>query len=153
MAKMNNITWSFMSKTPVTDEEIQKVEQYFNIKLPNDFVACVKKYDGGYPNPKVFDVLGQNENVFSDLLTLHIEDKYSIVQNYEGIKDRLVDKVYPFARDPFGNLLCFDYRNNPEAPTVVFWDHEEEEMEEAIYPVCSSFTELLDSLRDFEDDE
>ncbi|TKH92905.1 SMI1/KNR4 family protein, partial [Bacillus cereus] len=51
------------------------------------------------------------------------------------------------------NLLCFDYRNNPEAPTVVFWDHEEEEMEEAIYPVCSSFTELLDSLRDFEDDE
>ncbi len=46
---MNNITWSFMSKTPVTDEEIQKAEQYFNIKLPNDFVACVKKYDGGIP--------------------------------------------------------------------------------------------------------
>ncbi|MEK4676189.1 SMI1/KNR4 family protein [Bacillus sp. FSL K6-2944] len=69
---MNNITWSFMSKTPVTDEEIQKVEQYFNIKLPNDFVACVKKYDGGYPNPKVFDVPEQDENVFSDLLTLHV---------------------------------------------------------------------------------
>ena len=43
---MNNITWSFMSKTPVTNEEIQAVEQYLNIKLPNDFVACVKKYDG-----------------------------------------------------------------------------------------------------------
>ena len=72
---MNNITWSFMSKTPITDEEIQKVEQYFNIKLPNDFAECVKKYDGGYPHPKVFDVPGQDENVFSDLLTLHIEDK------------------------------------------------------------------------------
>ncbi|EJV81090.1 MULTISPECIES: SMI1/KNR4 family protein [Bacillus cereus group] len=149
---MNNITWSFMSKTPITDEEIQKVEQYFNIKLPNDFAECVKKYDGGYPHPKVFDVPGQDENVFSDLLTLHIEDRYSIVQNYEGIKDRLVDKVYPFASDPFGNLLCFDYRNNLEAPTVVFWEHEEEEMEKAIYPVCSSFTELLNSLRDYDDE-
>ncbi|MCC2336771.1 SMI1/KNR4 family protein [Bacillus tropicus] len=149
---MNNIIWSFMSKTPVTNEEIQAVEQYLNIKLPNDFVACVKKYDGGYPNPKVFDVPGQDENVFSDLLTLHIEDEYSIVQNYKSVKDRLVAKVYPFARDPFGNLLCFDYRNSTESPTVVFWDHEEENIEEAIYPVCSTFTELLGSLRDFEED-
>ncbi|MGN4613427.1 SMI1/KNR4 family protein [Bacillus cereus group sp. MYBK71-2] len=149
---MNNIIWSFMSKTPVTNEEIQAVEQYLNIKLPNDFVACVKKYDGGYPNPKVFDVPGQDENVFSDLLTLHIEDKYSIVQNYKSVKDRLVAKVYPFARDPFGNLLCFDYRNSTESPTVVFWDHEEENIEKAIYPVCSTFTELLASLRDFEED-
>ena len=150
---MNNITGSFMSKTPVTNEEIQAVEQYLNIKLPNDFVACVKKYDGGYPNPKVFDVPGQDENVFSDLLTLHIEDKYSIVQNYNSVKDRLVAKVYPFARDPFGNLLCFDYRNSTESPTVVFWDHEEENIEEAIYPVCSTFTELLASLRDFEEED
>ncbi|MGM2784109.1 SMI1/KNR4 family protein [Bacillus cereus group sp. Bce018] len=150
---MNNITWSFMSKTPVTNEEIQAVEQYLNIKLPNDFVACVKKYDGGYPNPKVFDVPGQDENVFSDLLTLHIEDKYSIVQNYNSVKDRLVAKVYPFARDPFGNLLCFDYRNTSDSPSIVFWDHEEEDIEEAIYPVCSTFTELLASLRDFEEED
>ncbi|ARZ63328.1 MULTISPECIES: SMI1/KNR4 family protein [Bacillus cereus group] len=150
---MNNITWSFMSKTPVTNEEIQAVEQYLNIKLPNDFVACVKKYDGGYPNPKVFDVPGQDENVFSDLLTLHIEDEYSIVQNYNSVKDRLVAKVYPFASDPFGNLLCFDYRNSTESPTVVFWEHEEENIEEAIYPVCSTFTELLASLRDFEEED
>lgn len=150
---MNNITWSFMSKTPVTNEGIQAVEQYFNIKLPKDFVVCVKKYDGGYPDPKVFNVPGQDENVFSDLLTLHIEDEYSIVQNYNSVKDRLVSKIYPFARDPFGNLLCFDYRNNPASPTIVFWDHEEENMEKAIYPVCSTFTELLNSLHDFEDEE
>ncbi|MEM5686210.1 hypothetical protein AAHB49_00200, partial [Bacillus cereus] len=49
---------------------------------------------------------------------------------------------------------CMDtnYRSNPESPTVVFWDHEEEDMEKAIYPVCSTFTELLASLRDFEED-
>ncbi|HHB1875402.1 TPA: SMI1/KNR4 family protein, partial [Bacillus cereus] len=36
---------------------------------------------------------------------------------------------------------------------IVFWDHEEEDMEKAIYPVCSTFTELLASLRDFEEED
>jgi hypothetical protein len=150
---MSNITWIGVSKKEITDNEIKKVEQYFNIKLPNDFIECVKEYDGGYPRPKVFDIPGLDESTFNDLLTLHIDDKYSIVQRYENIKDRLVDLVFPFASDSFGNFLCFDYRNNPESPTIVFWDHEEEDIEKAIFPVCSTFTELLDSLRDFEDED
>lgn len=150
---MSNITWIGVSEKEVTDNEIKQVEQYFNIKLPNDFIECVKKYDGGYPRPKVFDIPGLDESTFNDLLTLHIDDKYSIVQRHENIKDRLVDGIYPFASDSFGNFLCFDYRNNPESPTVVFWEHEEEDIEKAIYPVCSSFTELLNSLRDLEDEE
>ncbi|GAB6742401.1 SMI1/KNR4 family protein [Bacillus cereus] len=150
---MNNIVWIGVSKEEVTDNEIKQVEQYFNIKLPNDFIECVKECDGGYPRPKVFDIPGQDESTFNDLLTLHIDDKYSIVQRYENIKDRLVDRIYPFASDSFGNFLCFDYRNNPASPTVVFWDHEEEDIEEAISPVCDTFTELLESLRDFEDED
>lgn len=106
-----------------------------------------------YPRPKVFDIPGLDESTFNDLLTLHIDDKYSIVQRHENIKDRLVDGIYPFASDSFGNFLCFDYRNNPASPTIVFWDHEEEEIEDSIYPVCSTFQELLNSLRDFEDEE
>ncbi|MGH1263377.1 SMI1/KNR4 family protein [Bacillus cereus] len=150
---MSNITWIGVSKKEITDNEIKKVEEYFNIKLPNDFIECVKENDGGYPQPKVFDISGQDESTFNDLLTLHMDDKYSIVQRYENIKEWLVDLVYPFASDSFGNFLCFDYRNNPDSPTIVFWDHEEEDVEEAIYPVCSTFTELLNSLRDFEDEE
>ena len=150
---MKNITWSFMSKTPITDEEIQKAEKYFGIKFPEDFIACVKKYDGGYPRPKIFDVPGRDENVFSKLLTFDLESRNSIIQVYEDIKDRLVDKVYPFGKDSFGNHLCFDYRNNSQSPTIVFWEHEEEEIEKAIYPVCSSFTELLNSLGDYEDED
>ena len=61
---MNNITWSFMSKTPVTNEEIQAVEQYLNIKLPNDFVACVKKYDG--------DILIQKYLMYQDKMRMYL---------------------------------------------------------------------------------
>ncbi|CAM4193710.1 hypothetical protein BAMA_23985 [Bacillus manliponensis] len=150
---MSKVTWIGVGKTEITDEHIQRVEQYFDIKFPSDFIECVKKYDGGYPRPKIFDIPEQDENVFNNLLTFDLESQYSIVQRYENIKDRLVNKVYPFGRDSFGNFLCFDYRNNPESPTVVFWEHEEEDMEKAIYPVCSSFQELLDSLRDFEDED
>ncbi|PED08598.1 SMI1/KNR4 family protein [Bacillus pseudomycoides] len=149
---MNKVTWIGVSKKEITDKEIQQVEQYFDIKFPIDFVECVKKYNGGYPRPKIFDIPEQDENVFNNLLTFDLESEYSIIQRYESIKDRLVDKVYPFGRDSFGNFLCFDYRNTPEAPTVVFWEHEED-MEKAIYPVCSAFQELLNSLRDFEDEE
>ncbi|ANP80092.1 1,3-beta-glucan synthase regulator [Bacillus sp. B25(2016b)] len=150
---MNNITWINVSEKKVTDEQIEQLEEYFGIKFPNDFIECVKKYDGGYPTPDTFNIPNQDEDSLNNLLTLDSERKISMLQTYNSIKDRLVDKVYPFARDPFGNLLCFDYRNNPQSPTVVFWDHEEEEMEESIYPVCSSFAELLDSLYDFEDED
>ena len=85
-----------------------------------------KRYDSGYPRPKIFDVPGQDENVFSKLLTFDLESRNSIIQVYDDIKDRLPNKVYPFGKDSFGNHLCFDYRSNPESPTVVFWDHEEE---------------------------
>jgi cell wall assembly regulator SMI1 len=150
---MSNVTWIGVNKKEITDENIQKVEQYFNIKFPMDFVECVKRYDSGYPRPKIFDVPEQDENVFSKLLTFDLESRNSIIQVYDDIKDRLPNKVYPFGKDSFGNHLCFDYRSNPESPTVVFWDHEEEDMEKAIYPVCSTFTELLASLRDFEEED
>ncbi|MFI8710098.1 SMI1/KNR4 family protein [Bacillus sp. NPDC077411] len=150
---MNNITWFDVSEKKVTDEQIQQLEQYLSIKFPNDFIECVKQYDGGYPHPKIFDIQGQDGSAFSYLLTLDSESKFSILRAYEGIKDRLVDKVYPFATDPYGNFLCFDYRNDHEIPTIVFWEHEEEEMEKAIFPVCSSFTELLNSLHDYDDED
>ncbi len=48
-----------------------------------------KKYDSGYPRLKIFDVTGQDENVFSKLLTFDLESRNSIIQVYDDIKDRL----------------------------------------------------------------
>lgn len=86
---MINVTWIGVNKKEITDENIQKVEQYFKIKFPIDFVECVKKYDSGYPRLKIFDVTGQDENVFSKLLTFDLESRNSIIQVYDDIKDRL----------------------------------------------------------------
>lgn len=53
-----------------------------------------KKYDSGYPRLKIFDVTGQDENVFSKLLTFDLESRNSIIQVYDDIKDRLPNESW-----------------------------------------------------------
>jgi hypothetical protein len=44
-------------------------------------------------------------------------------------------------------MLCFDYRGKSN-PTIVHWDHEIAYLnpEQGLFPVCHSFTELLERL-------
>ena len=96
----------------------------------------------------------------------------SIIHFYEALKDRLPepDKIFPFASTGSGDILFFDYRKNPDEPAIVFMDHEEAFTEEDItqaelkekpvkewlemnlFPVCNSFSELLDLLYIDEED-
>ena len=34
-------------------------------------------------------------------------------------KDRLIDDIYPFADDSFGNFICFDYWKGKDKPPKV----------------------------------
>lgn len=69
------------------------------------------KNDGGYTKPNRFD-FNDNEEVFNNLLSFDEEDCSNIIDTYNDIKDRLIGRVIPFAEDPFGNMICFDYTNN-----------------------------------------
>ena len=75
-----------------------------------------------------------------------------MLQTYNSIKDRLVDKVYPLLETrlvTFYALITEIILSHQQS----YFGYEEEEMEESIYPVCSSFAELLDSLYEFEDED
>ena len=98
--------------------------------------------------------------------------KSDILDTYNAFKERLPepDKIFPFAESGSGDILFFDYRKNPDRPAIVFMDHEEAFTEEDItqaelkekpvkewlemnlYPVCNSFSELLDLLYIDEED-
>ncbi|MFC4620414.1 SMI1/KNR4 family protein [Camelliibacillus cellulosilyticus] len=114
-----------VKKKSITDREIKRVETQFNVKLPNDFVECVKRNDGGSPIPNVFDIKEQEPDILNNLLTFDLDSKHSIINVCKDIQDRLIKNIIPFARDPFGNFLCFDYRESDTKPKIVFWDHEE----------------------------
>ena len=47
-------------------------------------------------------------------------------------------------------MICFDYRNDDTNPIVVFWDNEKSytDKEGAIYHICDSFSELIQSLHE-----
>lgn len=146
---MGTVNWRFSKAISV--EVIKAAESYFGIKFPSDYAHCAGNHNGGYPKPHSFPHAGSVE-ALNNLITLDASGEYNIYEVYEHIRDRMAEKVVPFARDPFGNYLCFDYRRS-EQPVIVFWDHEVayRDKDKAITFVCNTFTELLDSLFTYED--
>ena len=142
-----NLRWICENES-VETTTISKVEDIFGIEFPRDYVECIIKNNGGYPKPNRFNLNG-NEEVFNNFLSFDEEDSSNIINAYNDVKDRLIEKVIPFAEDPFGNLLCFDYRNN-EQPTIVFWEHEKafNNKENAISFICNTFSQLLNMLHE-----
>lgn len=143
-----NVDW-FTRLSSVTDKEISEVESKLGIKFPEDYKKCTKMHHGGRPRPRAFDFSARKGAVFNRLLTFNPEDSYYIPTNLDWVKDRLIDDIYPFAEDPFGNLICFDYREGKnKSPKVIFWDHEiaSRESDDGIFYICDSFTELISKL-------
>ena len=143
--------WLF-KKDEITREVVEKVENELNISFPEFYAKCILKNHGAQPEENMFDFEEREGAVFGSLLHFNLNEKNNILEVYDDVKDRLPDLVYPFAEDPAGNLICFDYRENEE-PDVVFWDHEQAQLEDedaAISYICDSFEELLDQLYDVE---
>ena len=165
---MNNIKWLYPKKTSL--ENIQKVENYFNIKFPDDYFSCILLNNGAHPKPNTFN-LGNMEESINNLLLIDIEETFGILKLYNGIKNSIPKKVIPFARDGGDNYICFDYRKDITNPTVVFWDYEKAcreyysyenvgfddekyafNYDKAITYICDSFTELLNMLHEPEEE-
>jgi len=162
---MSNIIWNFVKKTHLSIEHIQKIEEYFNIKFPNDYVSCILLNNGAHPYPNTFS-LNKMEEGINNLLLIQMEEEFGIAKLYDAVKMFMPENVIPFARDGFDNYICFDYRENESAPTVVFWDYEKAcreynnsehtgsslNYDNAITYICDSFTELLDMLHEPEEE-
>jgi len=148
----NNLRW-ICENDDVETITISKVEAIFGVKFPTDYIDIVMKNDGGYPMPDRFN-LNDNEEVFNNLLSFDEEDSNNILDTYYDVKDRLFEEIIPFAEDPFGNLICFDYRQSSQ-PTVVFWEHEtaSKDKNAAIKKISDTFTELLDSLYEHKEEK
>ncbi|WP_374219415.1 SMI1/KNR4 family protein [Bacillus bingmayongensis] len=87
---------------------------------------------------------GGGEGVFDCLLS-YTNEYISITVTYDIISPYIPKGIIPFAKDPFGNKICFDFRNDKHSPTIVFYDSDECD-EQAIEYICSTFTNLIDSL-------
>jgi SUKH superfamily protein len=145
------LEWEW-SASSIDRSVISEVEAQWGIRFPDDYVACAQQHHGGRPSLMCFDLPNRPEAVFNHLLGFVEGADLTIAQVYNSVKDRLPAKVFPFADDPFGNLLCFDYRGSNSlanaSPRIVFWDHEVafRDPDRAIIPVSETFTDLLRKL-------
>lgn len=148
MTSLEKMNWDFVDGE-IGREAIAKIETYFDILLPNDYIECALVNHGGSPDRNIFEREGHGDDVLNALLSLNSQEKRYIVNVYHNVRDRLLDKIIPFADTPFGDLVCFDYRNGKENPTVVFWDHEVayQDKEKGISYICDTFCEFLSRLR------
>lgn len=142
---MIEVKWHRRNK--ISNEMIIKIENELNITFPADFKKFILEHSGARPIPHTFDFKGRVEAVINNVFHFDLSKEYNVLEEYGFVKDRFINDVYPFARDPFGNLICFDFRKDKENPSVVFWDHEIPSDDPKNYQfIANSFTEFIDKL-------
>ena len=152
-------------------------KKYIDIILFHDWATPnLKNKNGNWKQGKIDIPEWRGKTISFGLLSFKIRSKYSTKQEISDTYNAFIaclsdpDKIFPFAQSGGGDILFFDYRKNPDEPAIVFMDHEEAFTEEDItqaelkekpvkewlemnlFPVCNSFSELLDLLYIDEED-
>ncbi|MCY8289656.1 MULTISPECIES: SMI1/KNR4 family protein [unclassified Bacillus (in: firmicutes)] len=147
---MQSIKWRKRSTfQEATNSQIKEVEEKLKIKFPTDYKEFIKDHNGCSPIDKKVVLFQDSRESINNLLSIGDPTwPIDLLSTIDNVKDRLVDKIIPFATDAGGNLFCFDYRMSSQEPVIVFWDHEiaYEDKESSISYVCDSFTELINKL-------
>ncbi|ERH56121.1 SMI1/KNR4 family protein [Bacillus sp. EKM208B] len=149
---MQSIKWRKRSTfQEATNSQIEEVEEKLKIKFPTDYRDFIKDHNGCSPIDKKVVLFQNSRESINNLLSIGDPTRpIDLLSTIDNVKDRLVDKIIPFATDAGGNLFCFDYRMSSQEPAIVFWDHEiaYEDKKSSISYVCDSFTDLMDKLEE-----
>ncbi len=159
---MSKIEWDFCDEK-VSREVIENVAGNWGIVFTDEFIQCAMLNHGGYASKEEFKV-DNTVKTFGNLLSFEEESDDNIVKLYNGISERLPKDIFPFAIDPSGNYICFDYRKSRTESCVIFWEHEgaylksdfpdkiwkdgefEELVEKSIHRIANSFEDFLNKL-------
>ena len=137
---MKDIVWELASKLS-DNSQIDKLNARIVGILPSDYISCVLYNNAGYPSLNVFETQLGTQHIFNNLLSLDESDDENVFKVYQFISEETDRKdILPFARDSFGNYICFDYREIPVS--VVFWNHETNSLD----AVAKTFTDLINML-------
>jgi cell wall assembly regulator SMI1 len=146
------LTWKWC-KPPVDNQAIDALERTLGVKFPPDFRRVIQRCHGGVPVERsAFHYedpsIGTTGSGIGALMTLYPDDTDGILTTLRllSIDEQLPDKVIPFADDGGGDMMCLDYREDPDHPKVVYWSHEEEKDKSIIF-LADTFTEFLAMLK------
>jgi hypothetical protein len=144
------------SHEPLSKRQIAGLEKKIGYSLPKEYQAFLEKHNGGYAH-------GENafrykykrgpytESRVNELLPVTAEFG-DLPERYLRLSrdGRIPKRLFPFANDPFGNLICISLAGNDRG-AVYFWDHENEPDEgekefHNIHLIADSFGEFVSGL-------
>jgi cell wall assembly regulator SMI1 len=145
--RVTSTDYDLSDPRPATTAEIEAAEAALGVTLPADFVAVARHHQGRAPSPCVFTLEDGTESVFNHLLHFdRSSPTSSLVGAWNDLRDILPSGLVPFAPDPGGNYLCFDFRESVVHPPIAFWAHDDPTG--PLQRVAPSFTALLALLHD-----
>lgn len=135
-------------------KQIEIFENENNIKLTEQYINFLLKWNGGKVIPNLFMISTEQGpsvlNVFYG-----IGDMYDNLTDFIEIMDeRLPVGFIPIGDDPSGNVICLGTKD-PYYDKIYFWDHEQEPEDpddmSNMYFLADGINEFLDNL--YEDTE
>jgi hypothetical protein len=127
-----NIKWKYVE--PVDESIIINIEEYFNIKLPDDYKKLLETCNRGKPEKEQFDISSKKKCVLDYLIDLN-----DLIKTSKRINK---PKIIPIGNDPFGNIIGFNIGDTGRIESLVFWDHETKS-ETTIAKTFSDFLKML----------
>lgn len=142
-----------------SNELLEEKEKKWHLVLPEDYKKFIKDFNGSEP---INDTFMHNDYDYSiERFLCILKDvrsseygEYDISVVDTQIGERLTDnedligiEVLPIAELYGGDMICLDFRETPDAPTVCIWDSEEsDEFAPVTYEIAKSFTEFCNML-------
>jgi len=144
---MKQLEW-MLPQTPVSEDDLSSLSTTINQALPNDFRAWLLKHNGATPEPSELSIEDGLVLVINCFVSFSRDDSPNVVSVLEMLTARLPNGLIPIAEDYGGNYVCFRYNPTTSSPDVVLWLHEEADPKHALVPIASSFTELIEHLKE-----
>ncbi|MCM1325755.1 MAG: SMI1/KNR4 family protein [Bacteroidales bacterium] len=140
-------------------ERIKKVEEYCNVKFPEDYILFIEEYNAGQPAANTFRANKTDYTI--DRFLGFISDyqnsplgEYDIAVVMAPIETYLTDnpdlvgaELVPIAVLSTGDYVCLDFKDNKEEPSVCVWDStKSEEFHPVTYKAADFFLQFAENL-------
>jgi hypothetical protein len=141
----------------ITNIEISKFEEKYNLKLPLEYKEFLLKSNGGKPCPRKFT--STDHKIISRVMMffpLTNAIPYNLAFYYEtyGIGKMIPENLLPIGEDPIKNLVCLSL-DKKSFGAILYWNKDDEEYRRSkkakpsykcFNHISNNFTNFLNSL-------
>jgi hypothetical protein len=134
-------------------DQIKEAEKIIGYPFPKDYQEMLLSQGCGEPLHDTFsyfnlDIREDIETSIFSFLAMKSEYRDSVLDAYEDPPEFFDKYLVPFANEPGGDYVCFDYRDSEDYPIVVYWQHDSQYSINRVSFLAENFSQFLDMLKE-----